>query len=140
MPFSYELAAANVPERVVASELLERCTTPGQVIIGDKGFAGRDFEQLVLDLDCEFRRPDRHGEPERHGNLGGIRQWVESIIWRCKGHLSLERHGARTLPGLCARSANACSPSPPASGITTASDTHPCEPSPAMTTDSERTI
>ncbi len=103
MPFGYELAAANIPEREVAAELLERCTSPGQIIVGDKGFAGRDFEQLVLDLDCEFQRPDRQDEPARYGNLGGIRQWIESIIWSCKGHLSLERHGARTLHGLCAR-------------------------------------
>lgn len=103
MPFGYELAAANLPERLVAAELLERCTTPGQIIIGDKGFAGHEFEQLVLDLNCQFRRPDRRNEPYRHGNLGGIRQWIESIIWSCKGHLSLERHGARSLQGLCAR-------------------------------------
>ena len=103
MPFGFELAAANEPERLVAAELLERVAQPGQTIIGDKGFAGREFEQLVLDLGCRFLRPDRKDEPARHGNLAGVRQWMEAIIGTCKHQLSLERHGARTLPGLCAR-------------------------------------
>ena len=103
IPVGYEMAPANASERDVAAELLERCTTPGQIIVGDKGFAGAAFEQLVLDLDCEFRRPDRKREPERFGHLGGIRQWIEAIIWTCKGQLSLERHRPRTVETLCAR-------------------------------------
>lgn len=27
---------------------------------------------------------------------------IETVSWTCKGQLGLERHGARTLPGLCA--------------------------------------
>lgn len=103
VPVGYELAPANTPEREVAAELLERVTTPGLVVVGDKGFAGADFEQLVLDLDCELRRPDRRGEPERFGDLGGVRQWIEAIIWTAKDHLSLERHRARTVETLCVR-------------------------------------
>jgi hypothetical protein len=103
MPLGFDLAPANAPERFVAAEILERATRPGQTILTDKGFAGADFEQLVLDLGCLLARPDRRDEPHRFGNLGGARQWIESIIWSCKGHLSLERHGARSLPGLCVR-------------------------------------
>jgi len=103
IPVGYELAPANAPERDVAAELLERCSEPGQLIVADKGFAGAAFEQLVLDPGCEFRRPDRRDEPARHGDLGGIRQWIEAIIWTCKGQLSLERHRARTVQSLCAR-------------------------------------
>ena len=58
IPVGYELAPANTPEREVAAELLERPAGPGQIIIADKGFVGAAFEQLVLDLDCAFRRPD----------------------------------------------------------------------------------
>src|SRR5947208_14108817 len=29
--------------------------------------------------------------------------WIESVFWTCKGQLGLDRHGGRTLPGLCAR-------------------------------------
>ena len=32
-----------------------------------------------------------------------MRQWVESIIDTTKGQLSLERHGAHTMPGLATR-------------------------------------
>jgi hypothetical protein len=35
----------------------------------------------------------------RFGALGGVRRWVESIIDTIKGQLSLERHGAHTMPG-----------------------------------------
>ena len=53
------------------------------------------------------RRPQRH-DPQtttqrraRHGpHLAPIRQRIESIFWTCKDLLTLERHGARTLPGL----------------------------------------
>ena len=103
MPIGFELAAANAPERLVAREILERSLLAGQTLLTDKGFAGEEFEQLVLDLGCRAVRPDRRDEPTRFGNLGGARQWIESIIWSCKDKLSLERHGARTLPGLCAR-------------------------------------
>ena len=103
MPFGFELAPANTAERDVAAEILTRVQQPGHTIVADKGFAGADFEQLVLDLGCRLIRPDRRDEPTRHGNLGGIRQWIESIIWSAKDKLSLERHGARTLTGLCAR-------------------------------------
>ncbi|MBA2294781.1 MAG: IS982 family transposase, partial [Actinobacteria bacterium] len=48
-------------------------------------------------------RPDRRDEPARFGSLGGIRQWIESIIHTGKDQLSIERHGARTLQGLIAR-------------------------------------
>lgn len=48
-------------------------------------------------------RPDRRDEQPRFGSLGFIRQRIESVFWTCKGQLGLERHRARTLPGLCAR-------------------------------------
>lgn len=103
MPFGFELAPANASERQVAAEVLDRVQQPGYTIVADKGFAGAEFEQLILDLGCRILRPDRRNEPHRHGNLGGCRQWIESIIWSCKDKLSLERHGARKLPGLIAR-------------------------------------
>ena len=39
----------------------------------------------------------------RHGNLAGIRQWIESVNDTLKGELDLERHGARTEAGVFAR-------------------------------------
>jgi len=88
---------------VVAAELLERVLEPGQVVIGDKGFAGAEFEQHVAALGGKLLRPDRKNEPPRFGPLGGIRQWIESTFDTLKDQLSLERHGGRTLSGLISR-------------------------------------
>jgi hypothetical protein len=103
LPVGFELAPANAPERVVAAELLERVLEPGQVVIGDKGFAGAEFEQHVAALGGRFLRPDRKDEQPRFGSLGGIRQWIESAFDTLKDQLSLERHGGRSLAGLVSR-------------------------------------
>ena len=103
MPIAFELAPANAADREVAAELLARALQPGQIVLTDKGFAGQEFEQLVTSLGGQLLRPDRKDEQPRFGSLGGIRQWVESIIETSKNQLSLERHGARTLAGLIAR-------------------------------------
>lgn len=102
-PIAFELAPANAPEREVAKEVLERVCLDGYTIIADKGFAGEEFEAWMADRGATFLRPDRRDEPPRFGALGRVRQWIESVFWTCKGQLGLERHGARTLPGLCAR-------------------------------------
>ena len=109
-PVNWCLASPKLGERDVAAELL--ADTPpeflaGTVIIGDKGFAGRAFEQAVADLDAVFVRPDRRDEPRRYGSLGGIRQRIESVIESVidtlKGQLSLEQHGGRTIAGVYVR-------------------------------------
>ena len=103
MPICFELAPANAPERVVAAEMLERVDLEGYTVMADKGFAGEEFEALMGDLGAHFLRPDRRDEPRRHGSLGPVRQWIESVIWTCKGQLTLEAHGGRTIDGLCTR-------------------------------------
>jgi hypothetical protein len=103
MPICFELAAANVTERVVAAEMLARVDLHGYTVMADKGFAGADFEAHMAALGARFLRPDRRDEPRRHGSLGPVRQRIESVIWTCKGQLTLEAHGARTIQGLCTR-------------------------------------
>jgi Transposase DDE domain len=103
MPIGFELAPANSPEHEAAKEMLERVPLAGNVVIADKGFAGADFEGWMANRGAHFLRPDRNDEPYRHGSLGQVRPWIESVFWTCKGQLGLERHGARTLPGLAAR-------------------------------------
>jgi Transposase DDE domain len=103
MPIGFELAAANVPERRAAAEILERVSVEGRIVLADKGFAGREFEQLVADLGGRLVRPDRKDETPRFGSLGGARQWIESVFQTLKEQLSLERHRARTLTGVVAR-------------------------------------
>jgi len=103
MPIAFELAAANLPERVVAAEMLARVELEGYTVLADKGFAGEEFEQLMGALGARFLRPDRKNEPHRNGSLGPVRQWIESVFWTCKGQLALERHGGRTVEGVCVR-------------------------------------
>jgi hypothetical protein len=103
MPIAFELAPANAPEREVVAEMLERVELEGYTVIGDKGLSGADIEQLVAALGGAFLRPDRRDEEPRFGNLGGCRQWIEAIFDQYKDQLSLERHGAHTMPGLIAR-------------------------------------
>jgi Transposase DDE domain len=100
-PRALALASPKRGEREVALELLERCRRNGPVtLIGDKGYAGREFACQVSDLDATIIRPRRKDEPGRGPHLAPIRQRIESIFWTCKDILTLERHGARTLPGL----------------------------------------
>src|SRR5206468_1517645 len=108
MPISFCLAPANEPEREVAAAMLERARGAGlltgeEIIIGDKGFAGQEFEQIVASLDAQLMRPDRKGEPPRFGALGAIRQWIESIYNTTKSQLSLEDHGGHIPEGVWAR-------------------------------------
>ncbi|MCA1678853.1 MAG: IS982 family transposase [Actinobacteria bacterium] len=108
MPISFCLAPANEPEREVAEAMLERARqagllTGGEVIVGDKGFAGQEFEQIVAAFDATLIRPDRKGERPRFGKLGRIRQWIESVYQTTKGQLSLELHGGHIPAGVWAR-------------------------------------
>ena len=48
-------------------------------------------------------RPDRRDEASRHGPIGWIPQWFESVNDTLKGQLDLERHGGRTTAGTYAR-------------------------------------
>ncbi|MCA1701093.1 MAG: transposase [Actinobacteria bacterium] len=92
---------AKVDEREVGLRLLARCRpSGGEILLGDKGYAGRAFAAAVSDMDATIVRPTRRDEPGRGPLLAPIRQRIESIFWTCKDLLTLERHGARTLPGL----------------------------------------
>jgi hypothetical protein len=108
MPVAWGLATPTLGEREVAAELLGLASDhgflrQGMVIAADKGLAGRVFAQGVSELGAVLVRPDRRDEPHRWGSLGGIRQWIESIINTLKDQLGLERHGAHTPQGLWVR-------------------------------------
>src|SRR6201996_7469777 len=109
MPVAWCLADPKLGEREVAGELLARAARagalrPGLILIGDKGFAGRGFEDLVTTgYGLRLVRPDRKDEAPRHGSIGWIRQWIESVNDTLKGQLDLERHAARTFGGICSR-------------------------------------
>lgn len=107
MPIIWGVANPKIGEREVTRALLERdhqLIRSGQVILGDKGFAGRDFEAFVRDdLGAHLLRPDRRNETTRHGKFARVRQWIEAIFDTLKGQLTLEEHGGRNLPGVYAR-------------------------------------
>ncbi|MDT0264612.1 IS982 family transposase, partial [Jatrophihabitans lederbergiae] len=107
MPIIWGLANPKIGEREVTRALLERehhLIRSGQVILGDKGLAGREFETFVRDeLGARLLRPDRRNETTRHGKLARVRQWIEAIFDTLKGQLTLEDHGGRTLPGVYTR-------------------------------------
>ena len=68
----------------------------GQILLADKGLAGARVQELTAahGLSCCARTG--RDETDRHGNLGGVRQWIESVFDTLKGQLGLERHGGRT--------------------------------------------
>ena len=107
MPVIWGLANPKIGEREAAQAMLDHdrhLIQPGQVIIGDKSFAGREFETFITDdLGVHLIRPDRKDETPRFGKLGGIRQWVESVFDTLKGQLTLEEHGGRTVAGVYSR-------------------------------------
>jgi hypothetical protein len=107
MPIIWGLAHPKLGEREVTQALLQRdhhLIRAGQIILGDKGFAGADFEAFIRDdLGAHLIRPDRKDEPPRFGKLARHRQWIEAIFDTLKGQLTLEHHGGRTLAGVYAR-------------------------------------
>ncbi|WP_458087468.1 IS982 family transposase [Streptomyces malaysiensis] len=107
MPVSWCLANPKPGEREVMTALLERdhrLVRAGQVILADKGFAGKEFEAFITErLEGHLVRPDRKDEPTRHGRLARCRQWIEAVFDTLKGQLSLEQHGGRTPAGIFAR-------------------------------------
>jgi Transposase DDE domain len=83
LPTAWCLATPKLGEREVVAALLdhERARLrPGLLLVGDKGFAGRELAGLVAGYGAALLRPDRADEPRRHGSLGRIRQWIESTF------------------------------------------------------------
>ena len=108
LPIGFALTGAKADERQVLAGILDSdlaAGRPGQVIIADKNYYGRDFEAaLARDGFC-LLRPARHGEPERPGTrfFKPLRQVIESVNDTFKGQLDLERHGGHTPAGVLAR-------------------------------------
>jgi hypothetical protein len=76
---------------------------PGTLLVGDKGFAGRDFQAALASLDLAIVRPARAGELDPGSFPNWLRQRVEAIIWTLKHQLGLDRHGGRIPAGLWTR-------------------------------------
>jgi hypothetical protein len=102
-PRAIMLVGADRPERDIALNMLPGALRGGEVVIGDKNYAGRQFAADIHTLGATLMRPPRKDEPQTSPRLSRLRQRIESIFWTCKDLLNLERHGARTLHNLRAR-------------------------------------
>src|SRR6201994_1183295 len=72
LPVAFALTGAKADERETLLDMLAAdpalaAARPGQVIIGDKNYYGRDFEAALAAAGLTLLRPARKDEPERAG-------------------------------------------------------------------------
>jgi transposase len=80
-PRALQLASPKIDERTIGLALLERTRRHGPVILlGDKGYAGRQFATAVAERGATLVRPRRKDEPGHGPHLAPIRQRIESIF------------------------------------------------------------
>ncbi|MEU4806310.1 IS982 family transposase [Actinosynnema sp. NPDC023587] len=110
LPVGFALTGAKADERTTLLDILDADPAlagdrPGQTLVADRHYYGREFEQRLGDAGIELLRPARKGEAERPGArlFKPLRQTVESINQTFKTQLDLERHGGRTKPGVIVR-------------------------------------
>jgi len=110
LPIGFALTGAKADERQVLLDLLHDDPTlatsrPGQTLIADKNYYGRDFEADLASQGIRLLRRARKGERERPGGrfFKPLRQTVESIYDTLKGQLDLEQHGGHTTAGVLVR-------------------------------------
>lgn len=110
MPITWALAAPKLDEREVVAAMLEvepelAADRPGLLLIADKGFRARWFDNELARHGIELLRPSMRGERPRRGEhlLKPVRQLIESVNDTLKGQLDLEQHGGRTFEGVASR-------------------------------------
>ena len=110
LPVGFALTGATADERQTLLALLDTDPAladhlPGQTLIADKNYYGRDFETALAAAGARLLRPARRGEPERAGAglFRPLRQIIESVNDTFKGQLDLERHGGHIPTGVAVR-------------------------------------
>src|SRR4029453_2835005 len=110
LPVAFAWPGAKADERQVLLALLAvepqlLAARPGQTLLADKHYYGREFERVLAELSVRLLSPARKGEPERPGTqlFRPLRQLIESVNDTFKGQLDLERHGGRTPGGVAVR-------------------------------------
>ncbi|MEU9883925.1 IS982 family transposase [Sphaerisporangium sp. NPDC051011] len=110
LPVAFALTGAKADERTTLLGMLEAdpglaAAHPGQTIIADMQYYGRDFEHALASAGLRLLRKPRKGESPRPGTqlFKPLRQTIESINQTLKTQLDLERHGGRTSAGIIIR-------------------------------------
>src|SRR3954463_9764229 len=104
LPLGYTIVPANEKEY---EPLADRLTgTAAEVVIGDKGFWGRDYAQRLAAAGTRLLTPDKTRTAANLGReraLASTRLVIESVFSNLKEQMRLEHHRARTPAGLAVR-------------------------------------
>ncbi|WP_225850030.1 hypothetical protein [Streptomyces sp. HPF1205] len=110
MPILWALANPKLDEREVLQAMFDVeedliAGRPGLLLIADKGFASKEFENDLAMRGIELPRPSFKREKKRKDEplLKSVRQLIESVNDTLKGRLDLEQHGGRTFEGVAVR-------------------------------------
>ncbi|MER6048423.1 IS982 family transposase [Streptomyces sp. NPDC001793] len=110
MPILWALANPKMDEREVLQAMLDVeagliADRTGLLLISDKGFVSKEFENDLALRGIELLRPSFKREKQRKGEglLKSVRQLIESVNDTLKGQLDLEQHGGRTFEGVAVR-------------------------------------
>lgn len=113
---AFALTGAKADERETLLDLLDAepellVTRPGQTLIGDKNYFGRDFEHQLAGHGIRLLRPTRKGEPERPGAelFKPLRQVIESATRPSRASSISNSTKAAHLPGSSPASCSASS-------------------------------
>jgi hypothetical protein len=104
LPLGYTLVPANEKEYEPLADLLTG--TPAEVVIADKGFWGRAYEQRLAADNVVLLTPDKTRSADnlqRERRLASTRLTIESVFSNLKGQMRLEQHLAKTPAGLAVR-------------------------------------
>ena len=105
LPVGFALTGAKADERqtllgILTAEPALAGDRPGQTLIGDKNYYGKDFERTLSEAGIDLLRPARKGEPSRPGArlFKPLRQTIESINQTFKGQLTWNAAAATPQP------------------------------------------
>lgn len=110
MPILWALANPKMDEREVLQAMLDVEASlvvdrPGLLLISDKGFASKEFENDLSMRGITLLRPSFKREKKRKGEgmLKSGRKLIESVNDTLKGQLALVQHGGRSFEGVAVR-------------------------------------
>src|SRR5436190_15176079 len=104
LPLGYTIVPANEKEYEPLADLLTG--NPAEIVIGDKGFWGRDYARRLAATGTSLLTPDKTRTAANLGReraLASTRLVIESVFSNLKEQMRLERHLARTPAGLVVR-------------------------------------